>query len=129
MMPQDSGPIGRYSLSIALKDHIFEEVPTIVTTWRSIWIYTILEKKFTTVRWARDKNNWPLTCMGSSPPQYDASTASSQLSNPPPVLSLCVKVYKGNNEIKAKLTFDQVSHLQKCHWLRICQGHSIFKVK
>jgi hypothetical protein len=50
MMPQDSGPIGRYPSSIALKDHIFEEVLTIVATGRRIWIYTILEKKFTTVR-------------------------------------------------------------------------------
>ena len=50
MMPQDWGPIGRHLSLIALKDYIFEEVPTIVTTWRSIWIYTILEKKFTTLR-------------------------------------------------------------------------------
>ena len=44
MMPQDSGPIARYP-SFALKGHIFEEVPTIVAAWRSIWIYTILEKE------------------------------------------------------------------------------------
>ena len=50
MMPQDWGPIGRRPSLIALKDYIFEEVPTIVATWRSIWIYTILEKKFMTLK-------------------------------------------------------------------------------
>ena len=44
MMPQDSGPIGRYSLSIVLRDPIFEEVPTIEPTGQSIWVYTILKK-------------------------------------------------------------------------------------
>ena len=48
MMPQDSGPSAWYSLSIALRDHSFEEVPTIEPTGRFIWIYTILEKKFKT---------------------------------------------------------------------------------
>ena len=58
MMPQDSGPVERHSLSIALGDHVFEEVPTIEPTGGSIWIYTILEKKINDceVSEAKDEN-------------------------------------------------------------------------
>ena len=42
---------------------------------------------------------------------------------------LCIVLKYDNNGFKAKLTFNQVSYLQKCDWLRICQGHSVFKVK
>ena len=50
MMPQDAGPIERYPSSVAFERPHSEEVPTKVATWQRIWIYTILEKKFTTVR-------------------------------------------------------------------------------
>jgi hypothetical protein len=49
-MPQDSGPVVRYSLSIPLRDHVFKEEPTIEPTGSRIWIYTILEEKFATVK-------------------------------------------------------------------------------
>ena len=127
MMPQDPGPIERYPLSIVLKDHTFEEVLTIVAPGRSIWIYAILEKKFTTVRrgqrWGKliahicGIISTAIRCIDCIKPIVESTTC------------VALKCVSGNNEIKAKLTFNQVSYLQKGNWLRICQAHPIFKVK
>ena len=63
MMPQDSGSIRRYPASIALKDHTFEKIPTVVATGNRIWIYTILEKN--------DREVKPKTRTVDRPPLWD----------------------------------------------------------
>ena len=121
----DTTGLGLYSWSFTLKEHVSRKYlpskpPGKGSGYIPPWIYIFSDSE--------NENNGLLTCSGSSPPskvQYDASTASSQLSNPPPAKQLLAVIMK----LRAKLTFNHVSYLQKCDWLRIRQAHSIFKIK
>ena len=127
-MPQGWGPNVQYSLSIVLRDHIFKEAPTFVPTGRRIWIYTILEKKSTTVRWGQ---RWEqLTAHLLRIRVIFTAIRCIDCIKPIVKSGGCVLKYiNGNSEIKAELTLNQVSNLQKCDFLRICQAHCILKIK